>query len=391
MNKSVILSIFLLASINVAAQDVVVKKDGSTILAKVLEVNQDNIKYKKFSNPNGPTYAIGLSDVMAVNYENGDKDNFNNIESNTQKQKEHAYGLIEKTADNSNITIIAQHNRTYQIKNDKEKQKSLAKYCLIFFGAKSSSIMSNEDIEMKFVRRIISTPYLLWSVCPKYCISIRNKTDRTVYIDKGNCFRLYNNGKYFIYYNNSEQTTVNDGKSNGVSVGLGSIAGVLGIGGTIGELANGINVGGSSSYSVSTTYSHNRIIAVPPHGIVNLAEEKWIKTKKGNLINNSEYKQIEAAETFEWIDSEIKLKRGLVNLGESLVYNELNSPWKRGYIITYSHDPKFSVYSTIRTELYLHQIIGCSKILYYNCDKFDSYIDGFDENTMVTCFLMDKE
>ena len=105
MNKSVILSIFLLASINVAAQDVVVKKDGSTILAKVLEVNQDNIKYKKFSNPNGPTYAIGLSDVMAVNYENGDKDNFNNIESNTQKQKEHAYGLIEKTADNSNITI----------------------------------------------------------------------------------------------------------------------------------------------------------------------------------------------------------------------------------------------------------------------------------------------
>lgn len=133
MNKSVILSIFLLASINVAAQDVVVKKDGSTILAKVLEVNQDNIKYKKFSNPNGPTYAIGLSDVMAVNYENGDKDNFNNIESNTQKQKEHAYGLIEKTADNSNITIIAQHNRTYQIKNDKEKQKSLAKYCLIFF------------------------------------------------------------------------------------------------------------------------------------------------------------------------------------------------------------------------------------------------------------------
>ena len=391
MNKTVILSIFLLASINVAAQDVVVKKDGSTILAKVLEVNQDNIKYKKFSNPNGPTYTIGLSDVMTVNYENGEKDNFNNIESNTQKQKEHAYGLIEKTADNNNITIIAQHNRTYQIKNDKEKQKSLAKYCLIFFGAKSSSIMSNEDIEMKFVRRVISTPYLFWSVCPKYYISIRNKTDRTVYIDKGNCFRLYNNGKYFIYYNNSEQTTVNDGKSNGVSVGLGSIAGVLGIGGTIGELANGINVGGSSSYSVSTTYSQNRIIAVPPHGIVNLAEEKWIKTKKGNLINNSEYKQIEAAETFEWLNSEIKLKRGLVNIGESLVYNEFNSPWKREYIITYSHDPKFSVYSTIRTELYLHQIIGCSKNLYYNYDKFDSYIDGFDENTMVTCFLMDKE
>ena len=53
-----------LATLNVEAQDVIVKRDGSTILAKVLEMNQDNIKYKKFSNQNGPTYTINLSDVM---------------------------------------------------------------------------------------------------------------------------------------------------------------------------------------------------------------------------------------------------------------------------------------------------------------------------------------
>ena len=78
MKKQIVLSMLSLAVINVAAQDVVVKKDGSTILAKVLEVNQDNIKYKKFSNQNGPTYTINLSDVMSVNYENGEKENFNN-------------------------------------------------------------------------------------------------------------------------------------------------------------------------------------------------------------------------------------------------------------------------------------------------------------------------
>ena len=55
----------------VSAQDIIVKKDGSTIVSKVLEVNTDNIKYKKFSNQNGPTYTINLTDVMAVNYENG--------------------------------------------------------------------------------------------------------------------------------------------------------------------------------------------------------------------------------------------------------------------------------------------------------------------------------
>ena len=43
-------------AINASAQDVIVKKDGSTILSKVLEVSSTDIKYKKFSNPDGPTY-----------------------------------------------------------------------------------------------------------------------------------------------------------------------------------------------------------------------------------------------------------------------------------------------------------------------------------------------
>ena len=58
------------------AQDVIVKKDGTTILSKVLEVNEANLKYKKFKNPQGPTYSISLSEIMSVNYENGEKDVF---------------------------------------------------------------------------------------------------------------------------------------------------------------------------------------------------------------------------------------------------------------------------------------------------------------------------
>lgn len=58
------------------AQDVIVKKDGTTILSKVLEVNETNLRYKKFKNPQGPTYSISLSEIMSVNYENGEKDTF---------------------------------------------------------------------------------------------------------------------------------------------------------------------------------------------------------------------------------------------------------------------------------------------------------------------------
>ena len=97
---------------------------------------------------------------------------------------------------------------------------------------------------------------------------------RTIYIDKGNCFRIGKTGDVYCYFDNTEQTTVNSAGSTGGSLGLGSVADVLGIGGVVGQLANGVSIGGESSHSVSKTYSQQRVIAIPPHGNRNLTEEK---------------------------------------------------------------------------------------------------------------------
>lgn len=77
MNK--VLSILLLFFFfsNVSAQDVIVKKDGSTILSKILEVNPSDIKYKKYSNLDGPVYTMQKSDLLSINYKNGERDVFN--------------------------------------------------------------------------------------------------------------------------------------------------------------------------------------------------------------------------------------------------------------------------------------------------------------------------
>lgn len=55
------------------AQDVIVKKDGSTIVCRVVEVNQTEVVYKRWSNLEGPNYVMNLADVSAINYENGEK------------------------------------------------------------------------------------------------------------------------------------------------------------------------------------------------------------------------------------------------------------------------------------------------------------------------------
>lgn len=77
--KKILLFIMLLSATCVSAQDVIVKKDGSTILSKVIEIGTSEIKYKKYSNQNGPTYTITKSEIQAINYENGEKETFNDV------------------------------------------------------------------------------------------------------------------------------------------------------------------------------------------------------------------------------------------------------------------------------------------------------------------------
>lgn len=69
--------VFAMFSFIAHAQDVIVKKDGNTITSKVIEITSSEIKYKKFSNQNGPTYTINRNEVNYINYENGEKETIN--------------------------------------------------------------------------------------------------------------------------------------------------------------------------------------------------------------------------------------------------------------------------------------------------------------------------
>ncbi|MFT5566930.1 MAG: hypothetical protein ACI81Y_001878, partial [Glaciecola sp.] len=59
------------------SQDMITKKSGEDIEAKILEVTTTEIKFKKSDNINGPIFTILKSDVLIVRYENGTKDIFN--------------------------------------------------------------------------------------------------------------------------------------------------------------------------------------------------------------------------------------------------------------------------------------------------------------------------
>ncbi len=66
------------------AQDVIFKKNGDEISAKIQEVGVTEIKYKKADNPDGPLFSIMKTDVFMIKFENGTKEVINSqVTTNT--------------------------------------------------------------------------------------------------------------------------------------------------------------------------------------------------------------------------------------------------------------------------------------------------------------------
>ncbi|MDQ3049094.1 MAG: hypothetical protein M3R27_16220 [Bacteroidota bacterium] len=74
MKKQLFTIVFLFICLDSFSQDTLFKKDGSKIIAKVLEINPDEIKYKKFDFQQGPTYIDKKADFSMIIYSTGLKE-----------------------------------------------------------------------------------------------------------------------------------------------------------------------------------------------------------------------------------------------------------------------------------------------------------------------------
>ena len=75
------------------AQDVIVMRSGEEIQAKILEVNETEVKYKKFDYQDGPTFIVSKSKIFMIKYGDGSKDVFSETTSTENADKnDSAYG-----------------------------------------------------------------------------------------------------------------------------------------------------------------------------------------------------------------------------------------------------------------------------------------------------------
>ena len=71
MKKTLTLTVALLATFNLFAQDIIITSDAKRIEAKILEVSSSEIKYKEFNNLEGPTFILTNDELNTVIYQNG--------------------------------------------------------------------------------------------------------------------------------------------------------------------------------------------------------------------------------------------------------------------------------------------------------------------------------
>lgn len=77
-----LLLLIMIASVGIGfAQDVIVKKDGSIIMSKVLKISETEIEYRNFDNPDGPIRTVSISNVLSINYQDGEKEMFGDTQT----------------------------------------------------------------------------------------------------------------------------------------------------------------------------------------------------------------------------------------------------------------------------------------------------------------------
>lgn len=392
----------LIPAVNGFAQDVLTKRNGDELEVKVIKVSTDEVEYKKWSNPDGPSYVLPKGDVFMIKYQNGDKDVFNETTSTAKAQAQESTSAPTKaTPAAENAALIEAFNKTeedlFKGATAKRKDKKAAAFYGTL-GVGTSSVLSSDDVLISFVnekKSLSETPYkydggvVSGLVGDKYrffegkfYIEITNKTSQTIYIDKANTFRIEPDGNYHVYYN-AQQTTVNQGGGSGGGINLGAVTGALGIGGVVNTLAGGTTVGGGKEHSASTTYTDQKVVAIPPYGKLVLSKDDPIVIKESTL-GTDKFKMASFSEDFR------NAVVPFLQVGEYKAFSEQDSPATKRYIITYSTDPEFKSSKLLEFSMYIKDVVGLRRRYSYFDDVIEESSGQKDYNAKSIIVLFSR-
>ena len=111
------------------AQDIIFTKQSTRIDAKILEVSATEVRYKKTSNPDGPTFVMSTSEISSILYANGEVQHISEMQqpltqpqNDNKSTKNGSFVLYQKSS-----AIVSEESYPYEI-SGLEKMIGTVKY-----------------------------------------------------------------------------------------------------------------------------------------------------------------------------------------------------------------------------------------------------------------------
>lgn len=353
------------------AQDRVITKEGDVMEVYRVDLGSTFIYYTLEDKDDAPLQKIAKADVLMIRKKDGTKIDVTAAATATALAPPAQTGLAaqpgivtlkreELTAEGkaANDALIEKLNCHVELVLKESKQedagKKKANRGFAILGVKQNSVIANEDIEVGmtlgemyqekkvdvfYPLKVYEKFYVDCSYEPHICFSVKNKQNKTLYLDLGNTFYV-SQGQPVCYYIPTASTT-SSGSSGGGSLNLGAVAGALGVGGAVGTLASGISVGGGSSKSTSTTTYSQRVIGIPPYATVQLSPKPLYPDKSYPVFNFSS-----------------DCEGGTMMVGDNYTYAEETSPLQMSLILAYSETENCERTKSAPINLYIRQLLG---------------------------------
>ena len=109
------LAIALLNISSIYAQDKITTRVGDEIPAKIIEVGANEIKYKKWTNQEGPTYTLNKTEIFMINYQNGEKEVFSQTNNQSTQINPQKTGVLDfDSKSRSKLSLNGQRLSEYE-------------------------------------------------------------------------------------------------------------------------------------------------------------------------------------------------------------------------------------------------------------------------------------
>jgi len=188
MRKLIFLLIVIQFSLKSFSQDTLRKISGEFYIVTVTEVSDENVKYKKYSNLEGPIYVVSKNEIEYIHYKNGEIETYNKKKPNLNSENtEDLFVLLTKKGNkvyvdskNRNAIIHARSELQiwgYWIIVDRKEDADFILNFNIRFGGLGDAFGNANFVDPKTNKILKSTKQentiTSWDINPKRGVIIR--------------------------------------------------------------------------------------------------------------------------------------------------------------------------------------------------------------------------